>query len=227
MDLSLRIPAAPTTLAAISLPFVFAILVHILPYLTDQLHLRRYPGPLLARLSDVWLAWHCAHGSINRAVLAAHRTYGVCSLTHSSYPHPRSTSTRTGPVVRISPTQISVADVSALQLIYGHGSGAPKSESYDAFSGLGIPSIFTTRSREEHTRKRKSLAHTFALKTILEFEPVVKEYLGAIIKKWDRMCAVAAKGEGGTIGEMTWTSQGGRAVFDTLKCTLIFFRLSI
>lgn len=215
----------PTTLAVISLPLVFAILVHVLPYLADKLHLRRYPGPPLARFSDVWLAWHCARGSINRAVLEAHRTYGAYSLPHMPYAHSRSTSTCTGPVVRISPTQISVADVSALQPIYGHGSGAPKAESYDAFSGLGRPSIFTTRSREEHTRKRKSLAHTFALKTVLEFEPVVKEYLGSIIKKWDRMCAAATKGEGGTIGEMTWISQGGRAVFDTLKCMFFFYNV--
>lgn len=79
-------------------------------------------------------------------------------------------------------------------------------------------SIFSTRSREEHARKRKILAHTFSQKTTLEFEPVVRQYIGDVFKQWDRMCAAAVMGKGGVIGEMPWKDQDGRAEFDTLKC---------
>ena len=126
-----------------------------------------------------------------------------------------------GPIVRIAPNHVSVADESALHQIYGHSTGILKAELYDAFVSFDRTSIFTTRSREVHARKRKILAHTFSQKTTLEFEPIVRQYLGGMMKQWDHMCAAAALGKGGVIGEMPWKNQDGRAEFDTLKCESI------
>lgn len=89
MTLNVPLPTAVWVMFLLSSLPVLAILFHVVSYLRDTLYLRRFPGPPLARLSDVWLAWHCGRGTINRAVLAAHRTYGMlfsfvlaqCSLT--------------------------------------------------------------------------------------------------------------------------------------------------
>lgn len=46
-------------------------------------NLNSFPGHFLARLSDVWISWHTARGTVNRAVHEAHKTYGM-SLSVSS-----------------------------------------------------------------------------------------------------------------------------------------------
>ena len=103
-----------------------------------------------------------------------------------------------------------------------------KSDFYEVFQSFsGTRAMFTTRSREEHSRKRKLISHTFSQKTTLEFEPVVRQYIGGVIRQWDRMCAAAATGKGGLIGDMVWTANGGRAVFDSLKCEYPRFIFSL
>lgn len=127
-----------------------------------------------------------------------------------------------GPVVRIAPNHVSIADAAALQIVYGHSAGILKADLYDVFNPFGRTTLFTTRSREEHARKRKIVAHTFAQKTVLEFEPIVQRYIHAVVKQWDHMCAAAAVSKGGVIGNASWTSQDRRAVFNTLKCKSSF-----
>lgn len=178
-----------------------------------------YPGPIFARVSDLWLAWHTARGTVNKAVWNAHRVYGAFSpsrLYRRVMIHFR----LSGPLVRIAPNHISIADVSALQTIYGHKAGLLKSDFYEVFTSFnGRKSIFSTRSREEHTRKRRILSHTFSQRSTLEFEPVVQHHLTSLIKQWDHMCSEAAGGRRGITGDMTWaTTHEGHAVFDVLKC---------
>ncbi len=55
-----------------------AALVHILSYLIDRHGIRRYPGPLLARLSNAWLASIAVQGKVNVAIHEAHEKYGKC-----------------------------------------------------------------------------------------------------------------------------------------------------
>lgn len=62
--------------AAVAL-LAFAFLAHVVPFALDKFGLRQYPGPLLAKLSDIWLGWYTAHGKINQAVWNAHRAYGM------------------------------------------------------------------------------------------------------------------------------------------------------
>ena len=80
--------------------------------------------------------------------------------------------------------------------VYGHSAGILKADLYDVFNPFGRATLFTTRSREEHARKSKIVAHTFAQKTVLEFEPIVQRYIHAVVKQWEHMCAAAADGKG-------------------------------
>ena len=54
-------------------------IVHILFYFFDKQGIRRYPGPLLARLSYTWLGWIAVRGKVITAVHDAHKKYGKCS----------------------------------------------------------------------------------------------------------------------------------------------------
>ena len=84
------------------------ILIAVLyPYLVTYSALRKVPGPLIARLSDLWLLRTARLG----------KRYLLVDEVHKKY----------GPIVRIQPNHISVNDDEAIQLIYGHGNGFLKS----------------------------------------------------------------------------------------------------
>jgi benzoate 4-monooxygenase len=79
--------------------------------------------------------------------------------------------------------------------------------------------VFNTRSRPDHTRKRKIVSHVFSQKNVLEFEPNIRQALLLLTKQWDKIATSAAKGvseEGG------WYSRSGRAWFDCLPCEFFF-----
>lgn len=71
------------------------------------------------------------------------------------------------------------------------------SEYYDAFVSIQR-GLFNTRDRAEHTRKRKTVAHTFSAKSIGQFEQYMHGNLELLVKKWDDM----AKDASGSYAQM-------------------------
>jgi benzoate 4-monooxygenase len=122
--------------------------------------------------------------------------------------------------VRIAPNHVSVADPDALQIIYAHGNGSMKSEFYDAFVSIQR-GLFNTRNRADHARKRKIVSHIFSQKSVIEFEPNVRQYVGELIQQWDRLYDGAVKGLSGTEGEGGWSGRDGRLWLDCLPCEFI------
>ncbi|KAJ7512874.1 cytochrome P450 monooxygenase [Mycena galericulata] len=120
-----------------------------------------------------------------------------------------------GPFVRISPSEVSVADPDALNIIYAHGNGALKSTFYDAFVSIER-GLFNTRDRKQHARKRKIVSHIFSQKSVVEFEPSIRLYVGMLLDQWDRLYDGAAKGLSGTDGDGGWVGRGGRLWLDCL-----------
>ncbi|KAJ7288587.1 hypothetical protein C8J57DRAFT_1494875 [Mycena rebaudengoi] len=57
-----------------------------------------------------------------------------------------------GPFIRISPSEVSIADSDALGVVYAHANGALKSSLYDEFVSIES-SLFNTRDRAQHARK--------------------------------------------------------------------------
>lgn len=47
--------------------------------------------------------------------------------------------------------------------------------------------LFNTRNRAEHSRKRKIVSHTFAPKSVLEFEPYIQQNLQLFVDQWDKV----------------------------------------
>jgi len=179
---------------AVFIPAVF-FLVHFIPYLLDPHGIRLYPGPFLARFSDLWLGWVSKQGHRSEVVHDMHLKYG--------------------PFVRIAPNHVSIAEPDALSIIYAHGNGALKSTFYDAFVSIKR-GVFSTRDRNDHTRKRKIVSHIFSQKSVVEFEPHIRQYVGTFIRQWDRLFTAALKGESGTEGEGGWRGAEGRLWLDCL-----------
>jgi benzoate 4-monooxygenase len=55
-----------------------AILVaHLIPWLWDSHDIRNYPGPFLAKFSDIWLGYVAKKGHRSEVVHEVHRKYGM------------------------------------------------------------------------------------------------------------------------------------------------------
>ncbi|CBX95262.1 similar to cytochrome P450 benzoate 4-monooxygenase [Plenodomus lingam JN3] len=166
---------SPYTLA------LLPILFYLLPYLRAH-QIRSIPAPFPAAFSNLWLLYQARRGRRYLAVHKAHETYG--------------------PLVRIQPSHVSVASADAIPLIYGHGNGFLKSEFYDAFVSIRR-GLFNTRDRAEHTRKRKTVAHTFSAKSVGQFEQYMHHNLEELQRQWDRL-AEGAKGGWHVMDALNW-----------------------
>ncbi|KAJ7463301.1 cytochrome P450 monooxygenase [Mycena latifolia] len=172
----------------------FVVVIHLTIYLVDPFGIRKYPGPFLAKFSDAWLGWVSCQGHRSEVIHDLHKKYG--------------------PFMRISPSEVSIADPEALGIVYGHGSGTLKSSFYDAFVSIER-GLFNTRDRKQHTRKRKIVAHVFSQKNVVEFEPNISLYVKMLIGQWDRLYERACKGFAGDEGG-GWVGRGGRLWLDCL-----------
>ncbi|KAL2757301.1 hypothetical protein ACRALDRAFT_2025126 [Sodiomyces alcalophilus JCM 7366] len=146
------------------------VLYYAWPYFVTYRHIRDIPGPLTARLSNWWLLSTARRGKRYEIVDEAHKKYG--------------------PVMRIQPNHVSINDDEAIQAIYGHGNGFLKAEYYDAFVSIQR-GLFNTRSRQDHSRKRKMVSHTFS-KSVGQFEPYMHSNLQLFVQRWDAMLSSSA-----------------------------------
>ena len=117
--------------------------------------------------------------------------------------------------MRLAPNHVSIADPDALHVVYAHGYGALKSEYYDAFVSLR-PTMFSTRSRAEHARKRKIVSHVFSQKSVLEFEPLIRIHVAELFEQWDKLRERAQSGISGSENEGSWRGHGGRVWFNCM-----------
>ena len=84
---------------------IVPLLFYLLPYLRARA-LRDVSGPPLAAFSNLWLMYQCRRGKRYLAVDNAHKKYG--------------------PLVRIQPNHISIADPGAIPIVYSHTGGWTK-----------------------------------------------------------------------------------------------------
>ncbi|KAK0192825.1 cytochrome P450 monooxygenase [Armillaria mellea] len=185
----------PTALVA---ALASVVLIHLLAYFLDPYGFRSFPGPFLAKFSDAWLGWVSYGGHRSETIHELHKKYGT--------------------FVRIAPNHLSIASPDALQVVYAHGNGALKSPFYDAFVSIQR-GLFNTRDRAQHSRKRKIISHIFSQKSVMEFEPSLRLYVGQLISQWERLFGNAVKGESGTEGEGGWSGHAGRLWLDCLPWT--------
>ena len=61
----------------------------------------------------------------------------------------------------------------------------PHSDYYDAFVSIRR-GLFNTRDRQEHTRKRKTVSHTFSAKSVGQFEQYIHHNLEELRRQWDQ-----------------------------------------
>ncbi|KAF1948805.1 cytochrome P450 monooxygenase-like protein [Byssothecium circinans] len=125
---------------------------------------RHLPGP-----------WHTrfTHLGLKRAVITGRRIFYIDSL-HRTY----------GPIVRLSPTEVAVADLTAFKEIHKIGSKYLKSDWYERLANFPKKGIFTMIDPKEYASRRKLLSGSFS-KTYLvsHWEDMVREKCRLCVEK--------------------------------------------
>ncbi|KAF8905881.1 cytochrome P450 [Mucidula mucida] len=152
----------------IEVVFALFFAFHVVPYYIDRFSLRRYPGPFLAKFSYAWKFWTFCSGRYSEILAETHQKYG--------------------PIVRISPGEISFSAPGAMSEIYGpRTNGVFKADFYDGFMANGSRSIFSTLNRAQHAPIRKDMSQIFTGKVISDFTPRMKEFVNAMLDQWEHM----------------------------------------
>ncbi|CAP62135.1 uncharacterized protein PODANS_0_1540 [Podospora anserina S mat+] len=111
--------------------------------------LAKYPGPLLAKLTDAYMLYYAWRGDRHLEFWRMHEKYGK--------------------FVRFGPNALSANSNTALKEIYGFRANVRKAEFYDAFVHPA-PNTHNARDRDLHARKRRVLSHAFSDGAIKEVE---------------------------------------------------------
>ncbi|KAL4800358.1 cytochrome P450 [Aspergillus venezuelensis] len=157
---------------------------YVIPYLQTW-RLSDIPAPGLAAWTNFWLLFQARKGERFLTVDKAHKKYGK--------------------LVRIAPRHISIADDAAINAVYGHGNGFLKADFYDAFVSIRR-GLFNTRDRAEHTRKRKTVSHTFSAKSIGQFEQYIHGNIENLVKQLNRTSDLQRNPKTGyaTVDALNW-----------------------
>ncbi|KLO15649.1 high nitrogen upregulated cytochrome P450 monooxygenase 2 [Schizopora paradoxa] len=134
--------------------FYGALLGSIVAYRLSPAHpLYRYPGPLAAKVSKLWMMRITSQGKMHEYVRSLHEKYGM--------------------YVRIGPNEISCIDVSVMHDILGPN-GMPKGPVWDARRNpLTEPSLIAIRDTREHSRRRKPWNRALSTSAVKDYEPVI------------------------------------------------------
>ncbi|KAL4960869.1 cytochrome P450-domain-containing protein [Aspergillus stella-maris] len=157
---------------------------YVIPYLQTW-RLSDIPAPGLAAWTNFWLLFQARKGERFLTVDKAHKKHGK--------------------LVRIAPRHISIADDAAINAVYGHGNGFLKADFYDAFVSIRR-GLFNTRDRAEHTRKRKTVSHTFSAKSIGQFEQYIHGNIENLVKQLNRTSDLQRNPKTGyaTVDALNW-----------------------
>ncbi|KAI9901973.1 hypothetical protein N3K66_003790 [Trichothecium roseum] len=109
--------------------------------------LAKYPGPVLAKLTDAYQLVHAYRGDRHLEFWRLHQRYG--------------------PVVRFGPNSVSFDSAPALRDVYGFKANVVKAEFYNAFAHP-VANTHNTRDRQVHARKRRVLSAAFADNAVRE-----------------------------------------------------------
>ncbi|KAJ9606533.1 Cytochrome p-450 [Cladophialophora chaetospira] len=119
--------------------------------------LRSLPGPLSARFFRFYRSSLVFGGTAPEEYRKVHEQYG--------------------PIVRVGPNHVSIADPSAIPVIYGIGTGSKflKTNFYNTMSpfyqGTVMPSVFTERDPDVHRNLKRPVAQLFSMTNMRNYEP--------------------------------------------------------
>ncbi|KAI1330408.1 cytochrome P450 family protein [Xylariaceae sp. FL0255] len=131
--------------------------------------LAKFPGPFIAKFSRFWRIKKHWTNQWHHDVLDLHRTYG--------------------PVVRISPNELSVADPDAFREIYRVKDTFKKGPSYAILQGKRPFDLAGERNETVHGMQRKLVARPYTMESMRSLEPQIRLVMEEVLEKLDAAAA--------------------------------------
>lgn len=128
--------------------------------------LSRVPGPPIAACTSLWLAYHTYIGD-------------ECSVVHDLHK-------RYGPVLRVGPDDVDIADGAAVEPIYLDRGGFQKSRAYAKFDIDGHPTIFSTLTTAERANRAKAVVPLFSTASIRSSGDVLARVVDDFVARLQR-----------------------------------------
>jgi hypothetical protein len=135
--------------------FLLGMTSSILIYRGFFHRLNRFPGPFVARLSNVYASW--------LAIKEEHMYLEVQKL-HRKY----------GDIVRIGPQELSIATPSAFRILHANNSPISKGPFYNV--ARPWVNLLADRNKKSHAHRRKTWDKAFTAKALRDYEPRVVRY---------------------------------------------------
>ncbi|KAF3074577.1 putative sterigmatocystin biosynthesis P450 monooxygenase [Trichoderma lentiforme] len=184
--------------------------------------LRRFPGPLLAKVSGAWARVQNFYGRKAHKIHEAHIHYGIRLSFLQALEILKC------PVVRIGPNMLSFSDPSALRDIYMSKAFVKEGGFYNVI----LEASLTSRKRakriyheehllsftyyftpnpdpEAHSQRRKLLSRGFSQTAMRDFEPKVASKIYTVLDQWAKIASTS----GSAVDIFRWTHMLG---FDTV-----------
>ncbi|KAI1259224.1 cytochrome P450 [Xylariaceae sp. FL1019] len=124
--------------------------------------LRAYPGPIVAKISDIYTGFYALGMRLNVVTYRDLKKYG--------------------PVLRHGPNKLVFNSPKALQDIYNNDR-MTKSHVYELTVTSGKPSIFNAIDRQKHREKRKLIGQAITDKAMRSFEPTMIEQIEVFLEQ--------------------------------------------
>ncbi|KAL7896740.1 cytochrome P450 [Trichoderma sp. SZMC 28014] len=118
--------------------------------------LAKYPGPFLAKFTNLYSAYHAWKGDIHLDIYRCHQKYGE--------------------YLRYAPNRLLINNVNALYDVYGHGAKVKKYKNYRVLASQA-PNTLTLSNKVQHARRRRVVAQAFSETSLRRFEPKVQSVL--------------------------------------------------
>ncbi|KXJ95167.1 cytochrome P450 [Microdochium bolleyi] len=128
--------------------------------------LAKLPGPWWSKFTSLPIAYQVFHGT---------RIYLLHDL-HKKY----------GPIIRATPSEVSVADPKAAYEIHKFRSEYLKTQFYEDFAPDGAQNIFTTADPAHHARWRKLFASSVSQSNLFTLQPLIRRYVTVLVRRMER-----------------------------------------
>ncbi|OJJ54298.1 hypothetical protein ASPSYDRAFT_61587 [Aspergillus sydowii CBS 593.65] len=123
--------------------------------------LARYPGPFLAKFTNLYSAYHAWKGDIHLDMYRCHQQYGN--------------------TVRYAPNRLLINTAGGVHDIYGHGAKVKKYKNYKVLAQQA-PNTLTLRDKVQHGRRRRVLSQAFSKEGLKTLEPSILAQLDCFVE---------------------------------------------
>ncbi|CRG83025.1 putative sterigmatocystin biosynthesis P450 monooxygenase STCB [Talaromyces islandicus] len=152
--------APPTAILAIGAFAILALTFAIREFLNP---LSKIPGPWIAKYTNIYSTYQFLRGNKPRYVHHLHNIYG--------------------PIVRVGPHEVDIADISAVKEIHRVGGKYLKNEFYDNIGHRGSRTLFNQTDPHLHAIRRKLLSAGMARTSVVQLESDILQRIQLTIQR--------------------------------------------